>query len=79
MNDTNLQRKVSELGLTQKEVSKSLCVSESAVSLWLSGDRKIPRSIEKLFCLVYGYEYDPSSDCYDDENQPYLFDLDDSE
>ena len=77
MDGTNLQRKVSELELTQKEVSKSLCVTEGAVSLWLSGDRKIPRSIEKLFCLCYGYEYNPGCDCLDDENQPDLFNPED--
>ncbi len=74
MNGQTLHCKRLSLDLTQKELASDLCVSIGAVSLWESGKRKIPLSIEKLFCLIYGFEFE-KSDIYNDNNQPFLFDL----
>jgi len=74
MNGRTLQRKRLSLDLTQKELASDLCVSIGAVSLWESGQRKIPLSIEKLFCLIYGFEF-KKSDIYNDDQQPFLFDI----
>jgi len=72
MTGKTLQCKRKELGITQKDLAGDLCVSVGAVSLWESDQRKIPQSIEKLFCLLYGLEFKPYN-VGNFDNQPDLF------
>ena len=62
------------MGLTQKQLADELCVSPASVSLWESGKRSIPLPVQKLFCLLFDYPFSRDSS-FDDDNQPYLFDL----
>lgn len=62
-----LQRRRKILSITQKDLAKELCVTIACVSLWESNQRKIPKSMEKLFCLLYDYDFiNVSSSLYDD-------------
>ena len=72
MNGLSLKNKRIKKGLSQKDIANDLCVSIGAVSLWESDQRKIPRSIEKLFCLLYGFKFQKKN-IYNDDSQPDLF------
>ena len=64
--------------LSIPEVAKELCVTERAVYLWLKEERKIPLSIEKLFCLIYDIEFKMNNIQKIDDTflPPLLFDID---
>jgi len=58
-------------GLSQRKIADKLCVSESTISRWLSGQRK-PReicllSVRKLFNLDKNYNTKP--ECYSDGSE----------
>ena len=50
-------------------------VTERAVYLWISGKRKVPLSIEKLFCLIYDLDFKMKNVKNNNEfEHPLLFD-----
>jgi len=61
------------LELTQKDLSRALCVSTWAVISWEAGKRNMPTCVEKLFCLLYDLPFkEPDMDNvrYDEADQP---------
>jgi len=72
MTGKSLHSKRLKIGITQKDLAKSLCVTVGCVSLWESEKRSIPKSIEKLFCILYDFPFN-EKDIYNDPNQPNLF------
>lgn len=42
MEPEELRTAMAERALNQRQLAKALCISEAAVSLWLSGDNPIP-------------------------------------
>jgi hypothetical protein len=76
MNNLEFQKIIKEKDLTTKEVANELCVSNRAVYLWISGERKIPLSIQKLFCLIYDIDFKMNSVQNNNEfEHPFLFDI----
>ena len=73
MDSHTLHCKRVQLGLTQKELAKQLCVSPASVSLWESGKRTFPLPVEKLFCLLYDIPFESTCSKSAFDNQPDLF------
>jgi DNA-binding transcriptional regulator YiaG len=61
-----------KLGMTQREVARHLCVTPVAVHYWESGRNPIPEMASKLFCLIFGFSYRPSSSEPDYSDVPDL-------
>ena len=75
MTASQFKQRREHLGLTMGELAEDLCVSISAVSLWESGQRRIPESISKLFSLLYGFPYVSSEPSPAEDAQPFLFEF----
>jgi transcriptional regulator with XRE-family HTH domain len=74
MQPDDIRRYRKELGLTQAQLSRELCVTRRALISWECGERRMPLSVEKLFCLLYSLPFNPSSDRLRDlDMQPDLF------
>ena len=79
MTGKEFQKIIIEKNISIKEVASELCVTERAVYLWIEEKRKIPLSIEKLFCLIYYLDFKVNTvQKIDDKFLPsLLFDIDD--
>ena len=67
-----LQSKRKKIGLTQKQLAKELCVSRCSVDFWEQGRRNMSRSTEKLFCLLYDFDFNCSQYTFQDDKHPDL-------
>lgn len=56
MTSKQLKEHRSGLGITQTQMAVNLCVSRIAYHRWENGN-KIPLSIQKLYCLMYGVPF----------------------
>jgi hypothetical protein len=75
MDNIEFEKIIKNKDLTVKEVAYELCVTERAVYLWISGKRKVPLSIEKLFCLIYDLDFKMKNVKNNNEfEHPLLFD-----
>ena len=67
MTGNDLQCRRRKIGLTQRQLAKELCVSIQSVQFWETGRRNMSRSTEKLFCLLYGFDFNASKGAFDDD------------
>lgn len=56
MNSFNMKHYREQLGITQRELAKSLCVSYHTVVKWENGS-PVPPCCQKLFSLIYGVSF----------------------
>ena len=77
MKSNELKQHRKELGLTQRELAKELCVTVRAVVSWETNTRKMPKSVEKLFCILYGIEF-KNNVVFNDDLTPDLFNMEGS-
>lgn len=57
MKGSELQKKRVELGLTQNDLARDMCLSKWTIVRWESGENPFPLWAEKYFCLLYGIPF----------------------
>lgn len=59
MTDEEFRDALEDLGMTQIDASRFLCIGERTSRRWASGEIEVPRSVELLLKLMLAYELSP--------------------